>query len=52
MDVSAVHIGFVIAAYAVSAIVLVGLLVSTIARDRFLRRKLRQLEPVSRKERP
>ena len=44
MDLGAPHSGFVIAAYAVSAGVLVALLVGTLARDRLRRRELRKLD--------
>jgi len=44
MDLGAPHSGFVIAAYAVSAAVLVALLVWTLARDRLQRRELGKLD--------
>lgn len=44
MDFSAPHIGFVIAAYGLSAILLVGLTLSVILRERALSREASQLE--------
>jgi heme exporter protein CcmD len=44
MDFSAPHAGFVIAAYGLSAILLVGLTLSVILRERALRREASQLE--------
>jgi heme exporter protein CcmD len=44
MDFSAPHVGFVIAAYALSAALLVGLTLVVIFRDRALRREAAKLE--------
>ncbi len=40
MDFSAAHASFVIGAYALSAIMLVGLVIYTLARDRALRTQM------------
>lgn len=50
MDLQAGHMGFVIGAYALSAIMLVGLIVYVLARDRSLQRQVRRLEQNHRKE--
>ena len=52
MDFGAPHAGFVIAAYAVSAAVLVVLFVATLARDRLKSRELKKLDPVRHEDRP
>ncbi len=52
MDLSAEHLGFVIAAYALSAILLVGLVIYIFARDRGLRIEAARLEQSRRKETP
>ena len=52
MDFGAPHSGFVIAAYAVSVAVLMGVLIATLARDRLKSRELKKLDPVHRKDRP
>ena len=52
MDFGAPHAGFVIAAYAVSAAVLVALLVATFARDRLQRAEVKKLEAQRAEERP
>lgn len=44
MDFTAPHIGFVIAAYALSAVLLAGLTLSILLRDRRLRKEAAQLE--------
>jgi heme exporter protein CcmD len=44
MDMSAAHTGFVIAAYGLSGIMLVGLIVYILARDRGLSAEARRLE--------
>ena len=46
------HIGFVIAAYAVAAIVLVGMVVAVFADYRAQQRKLRRLESRERQAAP
>ncbi|WP_421693262.1 heme exporter protein CcmD [Aestuariivirga sp.] len=51
MDFSANHIGFVIAAYAVSAIFLGGLIASTLLRDRKLSAEAERLDTERRKAR-
>ncbi|MBI2719969.1 MAG: heme exporter protein CcmD [Rhizobiales bacterium] len=44
MDFAAAHVSFVIGAYALSAIALVGLTIQVITRDRALKAELRRLE--------
>jgi heme exporter protein CcmD len=44
MDLSAPHLGFVFAAYAVTVVVLVGLISYILMRDRRLARDVRQLD--------
>ena len=44
MDLTADHLGFVIGAYAISAIMLAGLVTYILARDRALRCDVRRLE--------
>ena len=44
MDLAADHLGFVIGSYAISAIMLVGLVTYVLARDRALRRDVQRLE--------
>ncbi len=52
MDLSAEHLGFVIGAYALSAILLVGLVIYVFARDRGLRAEAARLEQRHRRETP
>lgn len=49
MDFAAPHVGFVIASYALSAILIVGLAAYVIARDRSLRAEAERLEARRRK---
>jgi heme exporter protein CcmD len=49
MDLNASHIGFVIGAYALSALLLAGLVILTIARDRKLRHEAARLDEQRRK---
>ena len=51
MDVSASHIGFVIASYGVSLIFLGGLIVRTLLKDRTLRAEAERLDTERRKAR-
>ena len=44
MDFSAPHIGFVVAAYALSGVVLAGLTLNILVRERRLRRKAAELD--------
>ena len=44
MDFSAAHTGFVIASYGLSALLLAGMTVYVIARDRHLRRAVEELK--------
>lgn len=44
MDLTADHLGFVIGAYAISAIMLAGLVTYVLARDRALRCDVQRLE--------
>jgi heme exporter protein CcmD len=49
MDFTAPHAGFVIAAYAISALVLAAVIIAIVARDRKMRRDLdRQQKDASR----
>jgi heme exporter protein CcmD len=52
MDLSAAHSGFVIGAYALSAAVLFGLFIYTIARDHALRIQARDLAKSREGDRP
>jgi heme exporter protein CcmD len=52
MDLSASHTGFVISAYAISAIFLIGLVVQVIARDRRTRAEAEMLERQRAREQP
>lgn len=52
MDFSATHIGFVIAAYALTLVFLAGLIVSTLGRDRRLRAEAERLDAQRKKARP
>lgn len=51
MDFSATHIGFVIAAYALTFICLAGLIITTLGRDRKLRAEAERLDTQRRKAR-
>ena len=51
MDFSANHIGFVIASYALSVIFLVGLIITTLGRDRKLRAEAERLDTQRKKAR-
>lgn len=44
MDVTAPHLGFVAASYALTALVLAGLCLSILMRDRALRREAERLD--------
>ena len=52
MDVTANHIGFVIASYGLSFVVLAGLVLATLRRDRQLRAELERLDTERRKPHP
>jgi len=52
MDFAAAHAGFVIGAYALSAVVLVGLIVYILGRDRLLRGEAASLERQRHKDTP
>ena len=49
MDLSAPHMGYIIGSYALSAILIVGLVVYVIARDRSLRAEAERLDRNRRK---
>ncbi|MFO1132501.1 MAG: heme exporter protein CcmD [Hyphomicrobiales bacterium] len=51
MDFSANHIGYVIASYALSFVVLAGLIITTLGRDRKLRAEAERLDTERRKAR-
>ena len=42
MDLAADHLGFVIGAYAITTIMLLGLVIYVLARDQLLRRELKR----------
>ena len=50
MDLSAPHMGYVIGAYALSAILIIGLTVYVLARDRGLRAEAGRLDRNRRKD--
>ena len=52
MDFAAPHIGFVVGAYALSVILIVGLVVYVMARDRSLRAEVLLLEKSRGERRP
>lgn len=52
MDFSAAHAGFVIGAYALSAVVLVGLVVYVLGRDRLLRGEAAALDRQRHRDNP
>lgn len=49
MDFSAPHAGFVVASYALSAVLIAGLVIYVIARDRSLRGEANRLDARRRK---
>jgi heme exporter protein CcmD len=49
MDFSASHIGFVLAAYALTAVLVAGLIIHVILRDRRLRAEAERLDRQRRK---
>jgi heme exporter protein CcmD len=49
MDLAAPHLGYVAASYGLSAILIIGLVVHVIARDRALRAEAERLEHSRRK---
>jgi len=51
MDFSAKHIGFVIASYALTFVLLAGLIIATLGRDRKLRAEAERLDAQRRKAR-
>ena len=52
MDFSAPHIGFVIGSYALSVILILGLIVSILLRDAKNRSEAKRLEAERRREKP
>jgi heme exporter protein CcmD len=52
MDFTAAHLGYVYASYALSAVCLLGLVLSVLGRDRALRREAASLDAGTRKEKP
>jgi heme exporter protein CcmD len=52
MDLAAKHIGFVIASYGLSVLVLGGIIASTLIRDRRLRAEAERLDARRRTPRP
>jgi heme exporter protein D len=52
MDFAAPHIGFVLAAYGLSVVVLAGLIARTLFKDRALQEEVRKLEAQRKGARP